>query len=540
MKSCEGGTCPQLQDRTLVAEAKVVNVRESHAMVRKRRQLTITSKETSTAVETKVPSAVEVGPALRVKAAAHTQGSRSPDEPCEIRFDGVGLQTPRIEVEAIIETQRAAIAKRLAQPNRGCVAQTFVRYTLGQTEHGSPRTYAIPTDTHEAIRTRLISFESNALPLQLGQCRAREHLRKGGPPPELHDPAAEAWVPCASHRIGASETHQSQGCIALEEVSGQTHRGPQRTEVILERVPEPQAEGPEITHVADLSVRLEATLADGTGGSRDDVDRGARPRIHDLGGLDRDPLSHGGSGANLWGDDSGAVGIRPDIDGGRGQGGASRNPAGERPHDQRNQQRTHGSLSWLYMLILACLTACYPANPAIDFLDADALSLPTDLFVRDAGPGDVPTEPSACAFPKSDRTLAFTVRTVPLGGRFAPKNVGAVWIETSRGQFVRTLASWGKVRAKWLSAWLTASGGNEVDAITGATLTGHKVHEFVWGLRDVHGCEVAAGGYALRMELTDRNGAGATHTVSFDVGAEGFDLSPPDTVGFRDMRAILK
>ncbi|MCG5055979.1 MAG: DUF2271 domain-containing protein [Myxococcales bacterium] len=118
--------------------------------------------------------------------------------------------------------------------------------------------------------------------------------------------------------------------------------------------------------------------------------------------------------------------------------------------------------------------------------------------------------------------------------------MGAIWMETSQGQFVRTLASWGNVRAKWLSAWLAVSGGNEVDAITGATLTGHTVHEVVWDLRDLHGCEIAAGGYALRMELTDRNGAGANHTVSVDIGTEGFDVSPPDTAGFRDMRAILK
>jgi hypothetical protein len=48
-------------------------------------------------------------------------------------------------------------------------------------------------------------------------------------------------------------------------------------------------------------------------------------------------------------------------------------------------------------------------------------------------------------------TLDFT--TVNQRGRYAPQNVGAVWIETDAGMFVKTLERWGQIRANHLTRW---------------------------------------------------------------------------------------
>jgi hypothetical protein len=175
--------------------------------------------------------------------------------------------------------------------------------------------------------------------------------------------------------------------------------------------------------------------------------------------------------------------------------------------------------------------------------EGDALAPPTHLFRREAGSGDAGADaavPIACAAPSALRALKFIVSTSPVGGRFAPRNVGAIWIETGAGTFVRTLEVWGNMRAKWLSAWLASGAGDTVDAVTGATLAEHLTHTVTWNLRDAHGCEAPAGQYALRIELTDRSGAGATLAIPFAKEFVGFVLMPPDTATFQGMRVTLE
>ena len=56
-------------------------------------------------------------------------------------------------------------------------------------------------------------------------------------------------------------------------------------------------------------------------------------------------------------------------------------------------------------------------------------------------------------------TLTIDFTTVNQHGMYAPANVGAVWIETSTGMFVRTLERWAGIRAAYLRRWAMASGG---------------------------------------------------------------------------------
>jgi len=179
-------------------------------------------------------------------------------------------------------------------------------------------------------------------------------------------------------------------------------------------------------------------------------------------------------------------------------------------------------------------------NPAAWSIDAETpgpldAGRPTDASeaydagsVPSVGPGTGPTR------------LTFRVLTVPLGGRYAPRNIGAVWIETSAGRFVKTLTRWARQRARYLSRFATASGNNLVDATTSATLQTHVVHEVSWDLTDTAGARVADGDYKILIETTDRNSSGDSLAIPFSTGPDPFSIAPEDAPHFVDMTLKLE
>lgn len=178
--------------------------------------------------------------------------------------------------------------------------------------------------------------------------------------------------------------------------------------------------------------------------------------------------------------------------------------------------------------------ACYSPSIASDYIPPGGGDAPPDevFHHEDAGTED------ACAGESSSEAtsfLRFRVRTSKVGGKFAPRNVGAIWIQEQNGAFVKTLERWGTTRAKWLLTFNAASGGNVVDAITGATKIKHETHEVTWDLSDTAGCRVADGDYALWLELTDRSGAGVTLRIPFELSHPGTDVLPEDAPTFHDM-----
>lgn len=186
----------------------------------------------------------------------------------------------------------------------------------------------------------------------------------------------------------------------------------------------------------------------------------------------------------------------------------------------------------------ALVVGCYQPEVPADRLSADADGPPSSDFVAGAGGMEVPTCPDRA--PSTLSELAVSVRTSPVGGQFAPRNVGAIWVEDAGGTFVKTLERWGTTRAKWLVTFNEASGGDVVDAITGATKKVHDTHEVRWDLADVEGCEVPAGDYHLWLELTDRSGEGAHHDVPFAKGNGGFVLMPDDAPQFHEIVLELR
>jgi hypothetical protein len=137
-------------------------------------------------------------------------------------------------------------------------------------------------------------------------------------------------------------------------------------------------------------------------------------------------------------------------------------------------------------------------------------------------------------------TLTIDFKSVTQGGQYAPQNVGAVWIETAAGMFVKTVERWGSIRASHLTRWTMASGGwgsifgggntaDQMDAVSKATLRSHGAHHDTWDMKDPTGKLVADGKYQVVIEVTEDNfRAGASATVPFDKGALPIMINAPD------------
>ena len=131
------------------------------------------------------------------------------------------------------------------------------------------------------------------------------------------------------------------------------------------------------------------------------------------------------------------------------------------------------------------------------------------------------------------------MRTTALGGRYAPKNIGAIWIETAAGQYVKTVERWANRRRQYLTNFNSASGQNVTDAVSGATLTAHITHNLTWNLKGLDNCEIPAGEYRVRMELTDRDSTGVVATFPFTKGTTAVVTHPADAPQFHDLTLDL-
>ncbi|MDD4971254.1 MAG: DUF2271 domain-containing protein [Paludibacter sp.] len=124
-------------------------------------------------------------------------------------------------------------------------------------------------------------------------------------------------------------------------------------------------------------------------------------------------------------------------------------------------------------------------------------------------------------------TLNVTVTTsATTGATYVPRNVLAIWVQNSSGAFVKTLLLYAQARISELTTWNAISGGNIVDAITGATQTSHGVRTCTWNGTDVSGVVVPDGTYTLKMELTDKNAPGNVGTFTFVKGPAAQTVTP--------------
>jgi hypothetical protein len=107
---------------------------------------------------------------------------------------------------------------------------------------------------------------------------------------------------------------------------------------------------------------------------------------------------------------------------------------------------------------------------------------------------------------KTNGDLSVSIVTSTANGKYAPRNVTAIWIEDNSGTFVKTLLVNAQKRMKYLTNWLSNTPeGNTVDAITGATSTTFGTLACTWNGRDTLGIPVSDGTYRICVELADAN-----------------------------------
>lgn len=153
--------------------------------------------------------------------------------------------------------------------------------------------------------------------------------------------------------------------------------------------------------------------------------------------------------------------------------------------------------------------------------------------VQDASVSDL-TAPQGC-------TLSVSVTTSSAGGKYAPRNIGAIWISDGSGRFVKSLYVWAGQRAKYLRKWneVTSAASlpaSRVDAISSATLGSHGVRSATWKCTDTTGKLVVDGSYQVCFELTDFDGQGPSDCVAFTKGSAPFSVTPADTASFGKRR----
>jgi len=156
-----------------------------------------------------------------------------------------------------------------------------------------------------------------------------------------------------------------------------------------------------------------------------------------------------------------------------------------------------------------------------------------------AGPPPAPGNSGPCTF-------TFNATTSTANGQFAPRNVGALWIEDASGKFVKSLEVWGAQRLGNLTAWETNSGGNTTDAITSATHNNHGPHSDHWDCTDTSRAPVVNGAYQACVSFAEDDAfpffGPAPHLACtpFNKGAGPFTLNPPDQANFKSMQLVMQ
>lgn len=139
------------------------------------------------------------------------------------------------------------------------------------------------------------------------------------------------------------------------------------------------------------------------------------------------------------------------------------------------------------------------------------------------------------------QSVTFDVTTVAQGGKYAPKNIGAIWIEDESGAYVRSIEVWAGIRKRDLRQYVSKLGGRkDTDVTTSATLRAHRAHEVTWDLKDSSGAVVPAGAYKLYVEVTDREGAGQTYSVAFDTSQGTQIITPAGSSYYNSMSLKLE
>jgi hypothetical protein len=153
-----------------------------------------------------------------------------------------------------------------------------------------------------------------------------------------------------------------------------------------------------------------------------------------------------------------------------------------------------------------------------------------DADTDDADASQRPPEPAG------PNQLRFSVTTHSQGGRYTPKNIGAIWIARADDTWIRTLEVWANERAQYLRKYRAVNPTrNAVDAVTSATLREHEQHIVVWDLRDASRTLVPDADYKVFVEVSDWDAAGKWAAFAWTKGKTPQDLRPQGDAWFSDV-----
>ncbi|HKU44304.1 MAG TPA: DUF2271 domain-containing protein, partial [Polyangiales bacterium] len=170
---------------------------------------------------------------------------------------------------------------------------------------------------------------------------------------------------------------------------------------------------------------------------------------------------------------------------------------------------------------------------------AAGTAAPPPLAGAGAG-GSAPPLAGAAAPSGKLQSLSFEVLTMSQGGRYQPRNIGAIWIADASGKLVKTLQVWARIRQRYLFKYNAARASMPVDVTASATLTSHQVHRVSWDLKDRSGAAVAPGQYSVQIEVTDKDAAGATAQFPFDLTLGPTVLMPTSSPGYTQIKLQLQ
>ena len=139
----------------------------------------------------------------------------------------------------------------------------------------------------------------------------------------------------------------------------------------------------------------------------------------------------------------------------------------------------------------------------------------------------------------SGQTVTFSAKTVTDNGTYSPNHVLAIWVEDNSGNFVKTLKLSASKRIQYLYTWNSKSGGNVVDAVTGASLTQHATHTVQWNGTNASRQPVPSGNYKIVMEFTDQHFQGPVFSFTFPLVNSVQQFQPPDQTYFKSISFSL-
>ena len=146
---------------------------------------------------------------------------------------------------------------------------------------------------------------------------------------------------------------------------------------------------------------------------------------------------------------------------------------------------------------------------------------------------------SVTTFAQTAGTLSFTCSTDAPSGTWGTKHVLAIWIEDTQNpsHFIKTKAKYGHDEDH-LTSWKPKSGGNIVDAVTGATLSSYGTQSVIWNGTDINNNVVSDGTYKVFIEMgwgRDKTNQHSVMSFVFPKGAELVQLSPTGSSNYSDV-----